>query len=529
MIKTFNQMYKEYVARYTEEYNMMYFNDQIVTNYEFNKRVDEIAKHLVLLGVRQGTGVGYTMNNNTDIIPLFIAIAKLGAYAVPQFAGIPATARIDLYKKAKVSVIVTNECMVEELRKTAIRMDADFLFAILEKSCLAASIEGEPDQEVDLEKYQIQGEEGELPLMIASSSGTTGIPKMVCMTQNNIGSEMIVSANMLQQTREKMKNKPKEDISSMAFPFSTSVMLVLCGMVFQKRAIVFSDDVSPMNFLKDIERRRSNSICCPPAYYEALLLHKEKNPYDVSSVTGISGGMDFCPPACIRRLKKMFKNLQLYTNGYGLVETCNVYMHTTVDISGEEIKDTAKLTLAKDADNIIEVRNEEGSLVKIGEVGELYVKGPNVVKGYMSAPDTLMEAFADGWLKTGDIARKESDSSVTLLGRRKYFIKRGGKTVSPIVVQTEINKTEGIKASGVVGVPHPLFGEMIWAFVVKEEDSNVSIKEIKIQCKKKLPYYMLPDQVTFIDEIPKNPGVGKVDYETLRKIAKEKVERAYSI
>ncbi|MDO5521780.1 MAG: class I adenylate-forming enzyme family protein [bacterium] len=521
MVKSFNQMYREYVASCDTEYEAMYFNDTIITSSEFRKRVEEIAKHLIVLGVRQGSGVGYTLNNNTDIIPLFIAIAKLGAYAVPQFAGIPAIARVTLFKQAKVCLIVTNESMVEGLEKAADKIGTSFAYAVVEDSSTYKTIYGQPEEDVDLEQYKISGEEAELPLMIASSSGTTGIPKMVCMTQNNVGSEMIVSKNMMEESQQiRLANR-----CSMAFPFSTSVMLVLCGMVLQKRSIVFSDDITPQNFLKDIERRKSQSITCPPAYFESLLLLKDTNTYDLSSVTEVGAGMDFCSPACLKRLRSMFPNLQVYSNGYGLVETCNVYMHTAVDITGEEIKDTAKLTLAKDADNIIEVRNEEGEVVSVGEVGELYVKGPNVVKGYMSAPDTVMEAFQDGWLKTGDIARKESEACVTLLGRRKYFIKRGGKSISPIVVQTQINKTEGINASGVVGVPHPLFGEMIWAFVVKDQDSLVSLKDIKKKCKEELPYYMLPDQVTFIESIPKNPGVGKVDYETLRKMAKEHLDK----
>lgn len=528
MIKTFNEMYKQFVIENDEEYDLLYFNDTVVTNFDFIKRVDEIAKHLIRLGVRQGTGVGYTMNNNTDIIPLFIAIAKLGAYAVPQFAGIPPIARMDFYKKSKVRFVVTNESMVSALQTAGEKIEFIPEFIVVEKSQAYESIFGESMEAIDLNEYSITGEEGDLPLMIASSSGTTGIPKMVCMTQTNVGSEMIVSKDMVEEVRKLLPSECKQDSSSLAFPFSTSVMLVLCGMVFQKRTMVFSDDITPMNFLKDIERRKSTAISCPPAYLESILLLKDKNPYDLSSVTELGGGMDFCPPECIRRLKTMFPNLRAYSNGYGLVETCNVYMHTAVDISGDEIKDTAKVRLAKHADNVIMVKDEQGNEVEVGEVGELYVKGPNVVKGYMSAPDTMMEAFHDGWLKTGDIAKKESDSCVTLLGRRKYFIKRGGKTISPIVVQTEINKTQGVKASGVVGVPHPLYGEMIWAFVVKEEGSDISLKEVKKQCREQLPYYMIPDQVTFIDEIPKNPGVGKVDFETLRNMAKERLEKIHN-
>jgi acyl-CoA synthetase (AMP-forming)/AMP-acid ligase II len=153
-----------------------------------------------------------------------------------------------------------------------------------------------------------------------------------------------------------------------------------------------------------------------------------------------------------------------------------------------------------------------------------------VVRGYLGNPAETENAggyasFKDGWFRTGDLARNEGNDTITLLGRKKYLIKRGGKSVSPIVVQNELNKIPGVRNSAVVGVPHQLYGEMVWAFIVKQPQADLQLKAIMRHCRAELPNYMIPDQVTFIDEIPKNPGVGKVDFEKLRIMAQQELEQ----
>lgn len=524
MIKTFNQIYEEYQAETAEDFKVMCFNGYAVTFAEFQKRVCEIMKQLVRLGVREGTGVGYTLRNCTEIIPLFIAISRLGAYAFPLFTGIPAIHKMTSFQKTEIAVVITNDDMADDLQTAATQLGYEVVIGVIEKESRYPSIYGDVLEIKDLSLYSADPKKEALALMIGSSSGTTGLPKMVVMTQKNVGSEMIVSADM-------QKHKSylvKENITLMAFPFSTSVMLVLCGILFSGTTIVFSDDMSPMNYLHEIEKWKVDSLTCPPAYLESLLLVQDKNPYDVSSVTGVCGGMDFFSPSLLRRLRLMFPNMHVYTGGYGLVETCNIYMFKSMDTVKDNLEESARYELSDDAENIIKVCDEYGNEVSDGEIGEVYVKGPNVVSGYMESPSKMLETFTDGWLRTGDICEKVSDRIVKLIGRKKYFIKRGGRSISQIVVQTEINKTEGIIDSGVIGVPHPLYGEMIWAFVVKEPGSNVTLKEIKKTCKKELPYYMLPDQVTFIDQIPKRGGVGKVDFETLKRMGKEEYEKIMS-
>jgi long-chain acyl-CoA synthetase len=112
---------------------------------------------------------------------------------------------------------------------------------------------------------------------------------------------------------------------------------------------------------------------------------------------------------------------------------------------------------------------------------------------------------------------------VTLLGRQKYLIKRGGKSVSPVVVQNHLNQLAGVQDSAVIGVPHPLYGEMVWAFVVRQSEDTVQLKDVMKHCRVELANYMVPDQVTFVSAIPKKPGVGKVDIDAMRAMAQKEL------
>lgn len=520
-IISFNAQYNIFCNKYNDRHIMLKFNDQEVSKKLFKERVDHLIAHLIDLGVKKGMGVGYTMPNHIDIIPLFIAISQIGAYAVPLFHMMPDRTKVNIYKETKVKFVITTGKQLEKFIECSKELEADYTMVTIDENTVGAySLAGPLYKKLVLEEYIINKEETTLPLMVGLSSGTMDTSKVVFMTQGNIGEEVKVGMALSEASSKGQAHLKK---CMAAFPFSTSVVLVLIGFIFNGVTLIYSDDMSPNNFLKLAAENRAVELSAPPSYYEMLLNSQEINTYDLTSVKSVSMGMDFCSVGLIKRLKGALKNLKYYANGYGLVETCNIYMINCVDVI-EHLELLHHLYLPSTAHNQIEVRNEEGEVVNVGEVGEIYVKGPNVVSGYANnVKETLMN-FRDGWLKTGDIARKESETEVTLLGRCKNFIKRGGKSVSPIIVENCINKVKGVACCGVVGIPHPLYGEMIWAFVVCEKGAQVTLREIKKHCKEILPFYMLPDHVEFIDEIPKNGGVGKVNYKALREIGKIKLK-----
>lgn len=521
MSDTFNEVYNWFKNKYEDSHVVLCLDETPMTLGEYKTRVDQIAAHLINLGIRKGDGVGYTIKNCLDVMPLFTAIGRIGAFAIPIFHGMPPAAKARTYKSVNARIVVTQPEFADDMKKAGEEIGADYKVVTLTPYSDYCSIEGPCKEVTDLDKYIIDHPDKHLKMLVASSSGTTGIPKTVEISQENVGSENHAAMEMILDSQK----HTNINHSCIAFPLSTSVMTVIMSMMFAGHTVVYSPDNSATHFLLNIERWKCELMSTPPAFYEQLLVLKDKNTYDLSSLKVVAAGMDFCSPSLLKRLRTMFVNAKYFSNGYGLVETSNIFTYNTIPIDCEEITGTSTLKLAKEADNMIEVRDENSKPVNIGETGELYVKGSNVIEGYLIAETGSKETFKDGWFKTGDIARLDGVDTITLLGRRKYFIKRGGKSVSPIVVANEINKVDGIKDSGVVGVPHPLFGEMIWAFAVKDGKCDVDLKEIKKHCREALPYYMSPDQVTFVDEIPKNPGVGKVNFNKLREMAQQELKK----
>jgi len=520
-LKTVNDIYKSFIIETPSDKQLLCFNEQTYTKQQFEQQVDSITKHLIQLGVKQGSVVGYSFPNCTEGFAVFIAIARLGACTLPLFHLIPDMHKAGLFAKANAMLVVTTSALFSGLKEQSLKLQANFKIATLDQCPEADYSFATADiSQVSTDGSILNDTDPKLPLLIASSSGTTGIPKLVMMSQGNIASEYYISEELSAPLFNKETN-----LSAIAFPITTSAIIVCMGTMFAGVTQVFSADVSPVKFLQMISYWKPDFLACPPAYYEALLSIPDSEQFELTSVKRIMVGMDFLTPSLVKRMKDRFVQLEGFSNGYGLIETSNVFMICKLTDEKELLTaPTSRMQVACNAHQI-EVRDENGGIVPFGTEGELYVKGPNIVNGYLNNSEENAYSFKDGWFKTGDIVRSETEDCVTLLGRKKYLIKRGGKSISPIVVQNYINQLEGVQNSALVGVPHPLYGEMTWAFIVVEPGSGIEFKDVMKHCRSGLVNYMIPDQILFIDEIPKNAGVGKVNYEKLKELANNELKK----
>ncbi|MBN2001935.1 MAG: acyl--CoA ligase [Anaerolineae bacterium] len=522
-LKTVNDLYNDFIERTPPETPLFGFNDQIVTLKDFRAKVDAFAAHLSRLGVRPGIVVGYTLPNCPEVISLYFAISRLGGCALPLYPVIPDRAKAGLLQRSKAQLVITTGQQFASLKEAAVQAGAGYTIATVDThpeggASLAALVPAGFDPGNAILKQTPP----HLPLLVAASSGTTGIPKSVLMTQANLAAEVYAASELVTPFTD---DCPVGYSTAMAFPLSTAAMIVISGVMFGGVFMIFSADVSPVKFMQLVAQWQADSISIPPAYCEAILSLPMLDSFDRSSVKRVMTGMDFLSPALVQRLKGKFPNLNRFANGYGLIETADVIMVAKGEIPEDgAVTAPGKVTLVGDVGNQIEVRDETGNSVPAGSEGILYVKGPNVVQGYLGNPEETQHSFADGWFCTGDVVRNEGDGSITLLGRQKYLIKRGGKSVSPVVVQNHLNRLAGVKDSAVVGVPHPLYGEMVWAFVVRQAEDAVQLKDVMKHCRAELANYMVPDQVTFVPEIPKKSGVGKVDIDAMKAMAQQELD-----
>jgi acyl-CoA synthetase (AMP-forming)/AMP-acid ligase II len=510
--RALNQEYDNALRRFPAD--RVAFGDERVpvTFAAFARSVDELMAGLHAQGVRPGNAVGYCLPNCAEALAIIVAISRLGAKAVPVFPMMPDARRAQVFAALDCSLVITTGAAAEGLARAAAQLSAGFRVIALEAvaGIRGASnidpFESSPDQE----------------LLAATTSGTTGIPKLVWMTQGNVASVLAAAADLVRVGSWQLD----PDYTTMAaFPLSTSGVLMQLGMIFAGTRVVFARDVSPGHFLELAEHWSAEALSAPPAYFEAILSLPPPLRRSLPAVRAVMSGMDFVHTSLLMRLAERFPGLDRAAAGYGLVETALVFMTWKAHDRGQLQLPPGCYTLCVGLGNQIDVRDESAQSLPVGEVGVLWVKGPSVVPGYLGNPAESASAFVDGWFRTGDVAVRVDERTIELRGRQKYLIKRGGKSISPIEVQEHLDACQGVRTSGVVGVKHPLYGEMIWAFVVPNGEPPVTLKDIMKACRATLPNYMVPDQVTFVSELPRGAGVGKLDREALIRMAEEELGR----
>ena len=241
-----------------------------------------------------------------------------------------------------------------------------------------------------------------------------------------------------------------------------------------------------------------------PTFYTRLLANAR--PSDVK----LAATCDCSPPArrhCWRRPSRKFeaRTGHRILERYGMTETG---MNTSNPLDGPRVPETVGPPLAGVSVRIV---SNDGRDLPAGEVGQLLVKGPNVFKGYWRQPDKTAEAFtADGWFRTGDLARRDANGYVAIVGRAKDLIITGGLNVYPKEIETYIDDLDGVAESAVIGLPHPDFGEAVTAVVVRAPGRADITEESLLQTlKQKIAGYKVPKRVFFVAELPRN-AMGKV-------------------
>jgi long-chain acyl-CoA synthetase len=233
-----------------------------------------------------------------------------------------------------------------------------------------------------------------------------------------------------------------------------------------------------------------------------MLHYPEREQYDVSSLrTCVSGGSAM-PVEVMRGFEQAFGAVVL--EGYGLSETSPVASFNHLD---REHKPGSIGTPIYGVE--MKVVDEQGSDLPAGEVGEIAIRGHNVMKGYWNRPDATAEVMRNGWLHTGDMARMDEDGYFFIVDRKKDMIIRGGYNVYPREVEEVLYEHPAVLEAAVVGVPDPKMGEEVGAAVVLRPGAEATADDVRSFVKERVAAYKYPRHIWFVDELPKGP-TGKI-------------------
>ena len=263
--------------------------------------------------------------------------------------------------------------------------------------------------------------------------------------------------------------------------------------------------------LELIERERITTFGGVPAMVWQVLDHPDFATRDISSVKSIGYGGAPAAPELVRRIEAMFPG-RTPSNGYGLTETSSV---TTMN-SGADYVHKPESVGVPVAVCDVKVVDEDGAALPTGSVGELWIKGPNVVKGYFNKPEATEASFTDGWLHSGDVARLDDDGFVFIVDRAKDMVIRGGENVYCVEVEAALFEHPAVADAAVIGIPHQVLGEEVGAVITLAHGKTVSEEELKAHVAERLAGFKVPVRIWFRDEpLPRNPA-GKILKRDLR-------------
>ena len=333
--------------------------------------------------------------------------------------------------------------------------------------------------------------------VILYTSGTTGKPKGAELTHANLFRNADVSSRT---TCEIAAGDVVFGGLPLFHSFGQTVSMNASLMVGACLTLVPRFD--PGEALATMQRDRVTHFYGVPTMYGALLHHPERESFDTSSLrTCITGGASM-PVEVLRGFEQAFGAIVL--EGYGLSETSPVASSNHPD---RERKPGSIGTPLEGVE--MRVVDEDDNEVAQGEVGEIVIRGHNIMKGYWQRPDATEEAMRGGWFHSGDMARVDEDGYFFIVDRKKDLIIRGGYNVYPREVEEVLYEHPKIREAAVVGVPHDEWGEEIGAAVVLHDGEELAPEEVSAYVKERIAAYKYPRLVWFLDELPKGP-TGKI-------------------
>jgi long-chain acyl-CoA synthetase len=340
------------------------------------------------------------------------------------------------------------------------------------------------------------------------TGGTTGRSKGAMLTHYNLVANTVQSA----ATATVKTNVGKERVLGMISLFHVYGMTSAMNLTFYNGGnLILMPRFDVSQAVKVIEKTKPTIFPGVPTMYIALLNYYRKAPFDLSSLTTCTSGSAPLPEEIMNRFNQISGTA--VAEGFGLSEASPVTHRNPVE-GLQKIGSIGIPVPNTDAKIVDSALGEEA--LPTGEVGELIIKGPQIMKGYLGLPEETAHALRDGWLYTGDLARMDEDGFFYIVGRKKDMIIASGYNVYPVEIENVLYTHPKILEAAVVGVPDKYRGETIQAVIVPKDTETVSKEEIIQFCRKYLSAYKIPRRITFVDELPKT-AVGKILKRTLRE------------
>jgi acyl-CoA synthetase (AMP-forming)/AMP-acid ligase II len=469
-------------------------------------------------GVRTGDRVAIAMRNLPEWSIAFWAAASAGAIVVPlnawwtgpelQYGLADSGSVLAVVDRQRAERIADHLHELPDLRQVVVaRPGSD---GIVDGAIDFDTAVGEVSPDVEQPDVELGAEDD---ATIFYTSGTTGHPKGALGTHRNICTNLM--SLVYAQARAAARRDPADaaaapasrNVSLLSVPFfhATGCHSILVANLAFGGKIVLMHRWDAGRALELIEREAVTAFGGVPAMAWQVLEHPDFEKRDTSSIRSIAYGGAPAAPELVRRIEAMFPG-RTPSNGYGLTETSSV---TTMNVGDDYVRKPDSVGVPVPVCDV-QVVDPDGAPLPTGDVGELWIRGPNVVRGYWNKPEATAAAITDGWLHSGDIARLDEEGFVYIVDRAKDMIIRGGENVYCVEVEAALFEHPAVTDAAVIGIPHDVLGEEVGAVVHLAPGTDATEEELRAFVAERIAAFKVPVRVWFLPEpLPRNAN-GKI-------------------
>lgn len=489
---TLGKMLEETAQRFPRKCAIK-FEKRKISYQELNTSVNKASHSLLTLGLEKGDRVGILSDNCPEYIISYFAILKFGGIAVPINSFLTGNEIKYIVNDCQIKVLITSKKFLRTIQPVVSQMPSIVKIIVINEAgqnehmsfeSLLAS--GKP------ENVQAEIEEHDLAVFIYTS-GTTGHPKGAMLSHYNLFMNVVDCVQVF-------KVVPKDKFL-LFLPMFHSFTFTVCVLLPLKAGstIILIGSVKSLDAIKKaILFDRVTLFVGVPAVYNVLANKPlPKILRYINAIRAFVSGSAPLPAPVIEKMEQKFKSV--LCEGYGLSEASPVV--SVNPIFGARKAGSVGLTLPGVQVKIVDESLKE---LPVGEVGELAVKGPNVMQGYFNLPEETAKTIVDGWLLTGDIAKLDDEGYIYIVDRKKDMLLVRGVNVYPREIEDVLYQHPKIVECAVIGVPDEVKGEAPKAFIVVREGETLSEQEVRGFCKEHLAGYKLPKYIEFRASLPKN-------------------------
>ncbi len=488
------------------EKEALIFSDTMYTYRELWEKALSLASGLREMGLIEGGRVLLVLSNCPEFVIAYYGIIAAGGIVVPVNPTYTSKEMGFILADADPFAIITNPDLAPVVKAALSERKMSLRPLILvgnskkgEESDISFDnlLESGPLKDLDLDQ------DSEKVIELLYTSGTTGAPKGAMLTHRNLYSNTETFA-----IETEMSPADRALLVAPAYHAAAQTCVMNNALFAGGTLVIQQGWQGAAAVLESFQKDKINFFFGPPTMYTFIVNEPDFKQYDVSSLRLAFTGAASLPAEIFKRFKELF-GFEIM-EGYGLSETSPV--NTTNPYRG--LKKTGSIGKAISGVDV-KIFNEKDEELPLGEIGEIVVKGPNVMKGYFNNEEDTAYVMRGGWFHTGDLAYMDDDGYVFIVDRKKDLIIRGGMNVFPREVEEAIYTHPDVLEVAVIGVEDEVMGEEAKAFIVPKENVELDIENVKEHCRKSLAKYKIPKYFKTLQQLPKTT-TGKILKRELR-------------